>query len=181
VTRPLIESTLVSLDGVISHPERWAVFDDEARQWALANLRGYDGFVLGRTTYEIFHAAWAPIHGDPYLDAINAAPKYVVSSAPVDPGWNATALTGDPADAVAELKEAPGRPLIKYGTGLLSRTLYGRGLIDELHLSISPVRVGAGKRLFEDLDGPAPPLALTSTRTLRTGVVILTYRVGPTG
>jgi dihydrofolate reductase len=86
VTRPLIESTLVSLDGVISHPERWAVFDDEARRWALANLRGYDGFVLGRATYEIFRAAWAPIHGDPYLDAINAAPKYVVSSAPVDPG-----------------------------------------------------------------------------------------------
>jgi hypothetical protein len=46
--------------------------------------------VLGRATYEIFHAAWPPIHGDPYLDAINAAPKYVVSSAPVDPGWNAT-------------------------------------------------------------------------------------------
>jgi len=179
--RPLIESTLVSLDGVIEHPERWAVFDDEARAWALDNLRGYDGFLMGRTTYGIFHAAWSPVRGDPYLDAINAAPKYVVSSAPVDASWNARRLSGDPVAAVAELKSKPGGPLIKYGTGLLSRTLYAHGLIDELHLSISPVRVGAGKRLFEDLDGPAPPLVLTGSRTLRTGVVILTYRVGSTG
>jgi dihydrofolate reductase len=176
--RPLIEATLVSLDGVIEHPERWAVFDDEAKESALASLRDYDAFLMGRATYDIFHAAWSPVRGDPYLDAINAAPKYVVSSAPVDAGWNATALTGDPADAVAELKSKPGRPLIKYGTGLLSRTLYAHGLIDELHVSISPVRVGAGKRLFADLDGPAPPLTLTSTRTLRSGVVVLIYQVG---
>jgi hypothetical protein len=28
--RKLIESTIVSLDGVIESPERWSVFDEEA-------------------------------------------------------------------------------------------------------------------------------------------------------
>jgi hypothetical protein len=36
--RKLIESTLVSLDGVIEAPERWASFDAEATALALEQL-----------------------------------------------------------------------------------------------------------------------------------------------
>ena len=36
--RKLIESTLVSLDGVIESPERWAIFDDEASQQSMREL-----------------------------------------------------------------------------------------------------------------------------------------------
>jgi dihydrofolate reductase len=43
--RKLIESTLVSLDGVIESPERWAPFDDEAAQLAIADLGNYDALV----------------------------------------------------------------------------------------------------------------------------------------
>ena len=59
--RKLIESTLVSLDGVIESPERWATaFDDEAAQRSLEDLDNYDAFVMGRVTYERFLANWAP-------------------------------------------------------------------------------------------------------------------------
>ena len=174
---PLIESTLVSLDGVVEDPMRWAHFDDEARTLALDNLRGYDGFLLGRATFELFRGAWADVHGDPYVDAVNAARKYVVSdSLPDDPGWNAEVLRGGAA-AIAELKRRSRRPIVKYGTGRLTRLLLEHDLIDEFQFWIFPVRVGSGRRLFEDLDGPLPPLAPTGTRTLASGVVILSYTV----
>jgi dihydrofolate reductase len=176
--RKIIESTLVSLDGVVESPWEWAPFDDEAKAWALANLRGYDGFLLGRGTFEALRAGWEHVHGDDYIDAINAARKYVVSdSLPLEPGWNAEVLRGGVA-AVAALRNQPGRPLVKYGTTRLTRALLEHGLVDEFQFSILPVRVGSGRHLFADLDGPAPPLTLTDTRTLRSGMVVLTYAVG---
>jgi hypothetical protein len=50
--RKLIESTLVSLDGVIEAPERWASFDAEATALSPEQLGTYDAFVMGRVTYE---------------------------------------------------------------------------------------------------------------------------------
>jgi hypothetical protein len=40
--RKLIESTLVSLDGVIEAPERWAIFDAEATALSIEQLANYD-------------------------------------------------------------------------------------------------------------------------------------------
>jgi hypothetical protein len=57
--RKLIESTLVSLDGVIEAPERWATFDAEDTALSLEQLGNYDAFVLGRVTDETFFATWA--------------------------------------------------------------------------------------------------------------------------
>lgn len=76
--RKLIESTLVSLDGVIEAPDRWAPFDEESSELALRELDNYDAFVLGRETYERFRALWGQ-GGNPYADKVNAMPKYVAS------------------------------------------------------------------------------------------------------
>jgi hypothetical protein len=61
--RKLIESTLVSLDGVIESPERWARFDEESAALAMEQLDDYDAFVMGRVTYERLSANWARISG----------------------------------------------------------------------------------------------------------------------
>ena len=50
--RKLVESTLVSLDGIIGSPDRWSPFDEESRQLAKEELEKYDALVLGRVTYE---------------------------------------------------------------------------------------------------------------------------------
>ena len=73
--RKLIESTLVSLDGVIEAPERWASFDAEASALSLEQLGNYDAFVMGRVTYEKFYANWGHTAGHPYTDLINAMPS----------------------------------------------------------------------------------------------------------
>ena len=173
--RKLIESTLVSLDGVIEAPERWASFDAEATALALEQLGHYDAFVMGRVTYEKFFANWGHTGGNPYLDRINAMPKYVASRSLTETAWNATLLGPDPSTAIARLKNQPGKDLIKYGTSRFDDTLVRDHLIDEFRFWIMPAVAGAGRRLFEDVNTSGLDLRLTGERRLENGSVILTY------
>jgi dihydrofolate reductase len=173
--RKLIESTLVSLDGVIEAPERWATFDAEATAYSIEQLGSYDAFVMGRVTYEKFFANWGHTAGNPYIDLINAMPKYVASRSLTHTGWNATLLGPDPSSAIARLKDQPGKDLIKYGTSHFDEALVRDRLIDEFHFWIMPVVVGSGQRLFEDVDTAGLNLRLTDERRLDNGSVILSY------
>ena len=174
--RKLVEATFVSLDGVIEAPERWAMpFFGGAKDHFLAELNRFDALLLGRATYEKFAATWSQIKGDPYFDKINSLPKFVASKTLKDTTWNATLLPGDAAEAVRRLKTQPGKDIVKYGTGSFDRTLIEHGLIDEFHLSIFPLIVGTGRRLFEEIGGSVPKLKLTETKALDSGVVVLTY------
>jgi dihydrofolate reductase len=175
--RKLIESTLVSLDGVIEAPERWAIFDDEASELSMQELDNYDAFVMGRVTYERFRDTWGA-GGNPYFDRIGAMPKYVASRSLDDVTWNATLLGPDIVTAIQDLKAQPGKDLIKYGTSRLDATLLGAGLVDELRVWIMPVVVGSGQRIFEDVEPSSLRLNLTDVRRLRNGSVVLTYIPG---
>jgi dihydrofolate reductase len=175
--RKLIESTLVSLDGVIEAPERWAIFDEEATHRSMQELDNYDAFVMGRVTYERFRDNWGA-GGNPYFDRIGAMPKYVASRSLDDVTWNATLLGPDIVTAIQDLKAQPGKDLIKYGTSRLDATLLGAGLVDELRVWIMPVVVGSGQRIFEDVEPSSLRLNLTDVRRLRNGSVVLTYIPG---
>jgi dihydrofolate reductase len=173
--RKLIESTLVSLDGVIESPDRWSHFDDEASRLAMEDLYNYDAFVMGRVTYEHLKANWAPISGNPYIDRINAMPKHVASRSLADVTWNATLLGPDVVGSIERLKAEPGKDLIKYGTSRLDATLLRAHLIDELRLWVMPVAVGGGQRLFEGVDTASLNLTLTDVRKLANNSAILNY------
>ena len=176
--RKLIESTLVSLDGVVEAPERWVIFDAEAAAYSLEQLGNYDAFVMGRVTYEQLFAYWGHTAGDPYVDRINAMPKYVASRSLTQAAWNATLLGPDPCSAIARLKDQPGKDLIKYGTSRFDDTLVRDHLIDEFRFWIMPVVAGSGQRLFEDVDTSGLHLRLSDERRLENGSVILTYAPG---
>src|SRR5262244_4387923 len=96
--RKLVEATLVSLDGVIESPERWAhpLWGKAEKDAALRQLDEFDAFLLGRATYEKFAAAWSQIKGDPYFDRINSLPKFVPSTTLKTATWNAAPIHGDP-------------------------------------------------------------------------------------
>jgi dihydrofolate reductase len=175
--RKLIESTLISLNGVIESPDRWAPFDDESVAFAMKQLDDYDAFVMGRVTFERLSANWANVAGNPYLDRINAMPKHVASRTLREPGWNATVLGPDVADAIARLKQQPGKDLVKYGTSRLDDLLLREHLVDELHLWYLPVVVGSGQRLFEDVDTSSLDLRLMDEHRLGNGSVMLSYVV----
>ena len=173
--RKLIESTLVSLDGVIESPERWAIFDDEATQLSMQELDNYDAFVMGRVTYERFRENWSASGGNPYFDRIAAMPKYVASRSLDEVSWNATLLGPDIVMAIEELKAQPGKDLIKYGNSRLDTTLVGAGLVDELRLWIMPVVVGSGQRIFEGIETSSLKLTLTDVQQLHNSSVVPTY------
>jgi dihydrofolate reductase len=175
--RKLIESTLVSLDGVIESPERWAIFDEEATQRSMEELDNYDAFVMGRVTYERFRDNWSASGGNAYFDRIAAMPKYVASRSLDDVTWNATLLGPDIVTAIQDLKAEPGKDLIKYGTSRIDATLFRAGLVDELRVWIMPVVVGSGQRIFEDVETSSLELTLTDVHKLHNGSVVVSYAV----
>ena len=91
------------------------------------------------------------------------------------PWKNSTLLEGDVADAVVRLKERPGKDIVVLGSGELVRSLMRRNLVDDYVLSIHPLVLGSGRRLFDD-DGAFATLRLVDSQTTSTGVVIATYR-----
>jgi dihydrofolate reductase len=174
--RTIVESTLVSADGVIGDPPQWAMGyrDEEVQAEALDRLSGSDAMLMGRATYELFAATWPAQSGD-FADRMNSIRKYVFSSTLERADWsNSTIVRGDAVTEVTKLKQQGDGELAVYGHGLLAQTLLAHGLVDELRLSIHPVLVGRGKLLFRD--GLTTPLKLVATRTFGTGVVVLSYR-----
>src|SRR5262245_12498731 len=174
--RKIIESTLVSLDGVFENPHVWATeyFDHEAETYALDLLSASDAMLMGRKTYEFFAAAFPHQTGD-YGRRINEMRKYVFSNNLTTVDWsNASIVSGDVSAEAAKLKQQHGKDLVIYGHGLLARTLLKRHLLDELKLWIHPLFVGRGEPLFRDSD--EMKMKLVATKTLATGVVVLTYQ-----
>jgi dihydrofolate reductase len=174
--RKIIESTLVSADGVVGSPPLWAMDyrDEEVTRDALERLSGSDAMLMGRGTYELFAATW-PGQADDFAQRMNAIRKYVFSSTLARADWNnSTIVRGDVLAQVKRIKEQDGRDLALFGHGQLAQTLLENGLTDELRLAIHPVLVGAGLPQFSN--GHKTPLRLVSAKTFAAGVVVLSYQ-----
>jgi dihydrofolate reductase len=175
--RQIINSTYVTVDGLIGDLQRWH-FDyvDASTERVVADLlASSDALLLGRRTYEGFAEAWPSRTGE-LAETLNAMKKYVASTTLRTAGWNNTEIiSADLADRVAKIKQEPGGNIVMYGFGPLAQLLMQRGLLDEIQLWIHPVLVGMPSgTLFRD--GNAAKLALLNTRVLDSGVVVLSYR-----
>ena len=188
----LIVINHVTLDGVMQGPGRpdedtrggfshggWALpGNDEVMGRAMTEgwPSPYGGLLLGRRSYEDMLASWNA-QGGPYKDALNDAPKYVVSTSPATRlEWpNSTLLHGDIPAAVTDLKKSADGDLVVMGSGQLIGSLLPGGLIDEFRLMIHPLVLGSGRRLF-DHGAPAARLRLVDSAVTTTGVILATYR-----
>lgn len=175
--RKLIEYDHLSIDGRFSGDDWWAaqmkvVSNDNHFAYQLKLLESAVGLVLGRVTYETFAGTWPTMTGD-LADKLNSLPKHVASTTLTETTWNAEVLGGDAVDAVAQLKESGDGTLVKYGNGPFSRALAEAGLLDELHLSISPFVAGSGESLLSGIRTTA--MDLTEVTEIGNGTVVLTY------
>ena len=183
--RKIINSTYITLDGVIQDPQDWPDNGIEGDGTGLKVqtdlLFGCDAMLMGARTYAGMAPAWMARSGDPFSDRFNAMAKYVVSSTLTDPEWNnTTVIGGDPIAAIRRLKSRPGQDIVQYGFGQLSYALLEHGLLDELRLWVHPLFLGRGTA--DDLlfrPAATAQLELAGTLALNTGIVILTYRVPP--
>jgi dihydrofolate reductase len=191
MSRVVVTNSL-TLDGVMQAPARpdedmrggfthggWALpYNDEVMGRVMGEGMAKGGaLLLGRRTYEDFYAVW-PNRGDnPYTEVLNNAQKYVASTTLREPlPWrNSTLLNGDAAEAVAALKQQPGKDIVVLGSGALIQSLMRRNLIDEYVLLIHPLILGSGRRLFAD-GSPFAALRLVNAVPTTTGVVIATYQ-----
>jgi dihydrofolate reductase len=183
----IVVSENVSLDGVTQDPTGEEGFrhggwfgrigDKDREAWAKMELDealGAEALLLGRRSDEWFATRWLSRSGD-WADRLNSLPKYVVSSALEEPRWtSATVLTGDVADAVSKLKQELDGDIVVYASTQLVHTLMEHDLVDELRLTVYPVVLGAGERLFGETSD-SRPLRLVSTQTVGDGLAFLTY------
>ena len=87
---------------------------------------------------------------EPFARTINAAKKYVVSSALERVDWNAELVRGDLGEAVEQRKQAPGQGLFVGGVQF-PQALAELGLIDEYEFGVHPRLAGRGPMSFAGL------------------------------
>jgi dihydrofolate reductase len=185
--RKLIVFTFLTLDGVMQAPGRpdedrrdgfehggWAApYYDDVLGRAMAERMARGGaLLLGRRTYEDFASFWPKQTDNPFTPVLNERRKYVASTTLEEPlPWeNSVLLRGNAVDAIAGLDEDLG----VLGSGELVRALLRAGLVDELVLTIHPLVLGSGRRMFAD-DGALAAFRLVDATPTTTGVVIATY------
>src|SRR5918992_1181513 len=190
--RKIVVVENLTLDGVMQAPggadeDRrrgfehggWALpYYDDVMQREMAKGMGKTELLFGRRTYENFYSFWPnQPEPNPFTEVLNNAQKYVASTTLAEPlPWmNSTLLTGDAADAVAELKQQSGNDIGILGSGELVQSLMGKDLVDEYTLLIHPLVLGSGIRLFRD-GSPFAKLRLTHSVTTTKGVTIATYQ-----
>jgi dihydrofolate reductase len=189
--RRVIVSEFVSLDGVIEDPGGTGELDrggwsfrfdrgPEGDKFKFDELAAADALLLGRKTYEGFAAAWPQMEEQTgeYGAWMNGYPKHVASRTLQEPlEWNnSTLIEGDVAEAVAGLKQQPGKDILVFGSGELARMLMEHDLIDEYRLMVFPIVVGKGKRLFGDTEETKAMKLVDTKRVGPDGTLILTYR-----
>jgi dihydrofolate reductase len=178
--RKLINSTYITLDGVIDNP-MWTMpyFDDEAAALAGAQTETADAMLMGRVTYDGMSAAWpGRDESDPTTGAayFNHVKKYVASTTLTDPTWNNTeVLQGDLVEEITKLKAQDGGDIIQYGYGSVTAQLVRAGLVDVVRFWIHPVFAG-GDSLTAPLEDVKATFDLIDTKVFKNGVIIATYR-----
>jgi dihydrofolate reductase len=167
------------LDGCCDH--RAAIADEDLHCHAVDNLAQADALLFGRMTYEMMEAAWRPsaqmVERPDWMErfarTIDAAKKYVVSSALDHVDWNAELVRGDLGEAVQRLKREPGKGLFVGGV-TLPLALAQMGLIDEYEFVVQPRLAGHGPTLFAGLSKPLD-LTLVSRLEFDSGAVAMRY------
>jgi dihydrofolate reductase len=185
----LIYSAIASLDGYVEDEDGkfdWAAPDEEVHAFVNDLERPVGTYLLGRRMYETM-AGWETdpglAEGSPasrdFAAIWQAAEKIVYSRTLEAAITTRTRIQRefDP-DAVRQEKEAAGRDLTVGGAALAAEAFHA-GLVDEIHLLLTPVLVGGGKHaLPEDV---SLKLGLLDERRFGNGTVFLRYSTASSG
>jgi dihydrofolate reductase len=188
----VVVTEFVSLDGVMEDPGGAEAYEhggwtfrinqgEEGYKFKMEELFDAEALLLGRVTYQAFAKAWPTVKdGGDFAERMNSIKKYVVSSTLKEPDatWgDTTIIRGDVPAEVGKLKAQPGGNLLVEGSAQLVHTLIEHGLVDDYRLTMFPILLGSGKRLYPDMS-KAATLKLIDSKTVGDGVILLTYAPG---
>jgi dihydrofolate reductase len=177
----LIYAAIASLDGYVADEHGrwdWSVPDEEVHAFVNDLQRRAGTHLYGRRMYEVL-VAWETIDDpDPvmrdFAQLWRAADKVVYSRTLESVASARTRIEREfEPDAVRALKSAADGDITIGGPELAAEALRA-GLVDEIHLLLSPVVVGGGKPAFPA--GLRVDLELVGVRRFANGVVHLHYR-----
>jgi dihydrofolate reductase len=138
----------------------------------LAEAKKFNNIVIGRETYELV----TKYYDDENFDDVDVELKIIVSR---NHNFKAPAgyvLAGGPQEAVKIVEQRGMKELYLSGGGKLNSAFIKAGLVDEIHLTITPYIIGRGRSFVgnEDFD---LPLKLVSCRELSSGRLAVQYKV----
>ncbi|UFH53703.1 dihydrofolate reductase family protein [Spirosoma sp. KNUC1025] len=184
--RKIILYLQLSLDGVVSDPDKWATISDEIIASSLEAYKSLDTILVGSNGYASLAEYWQQAEHTSeseierrFAKEINNIKKYVISRSNVDLVWkNSEQLfINDEASLVSEinkLRQTEGKN-ISVESGLKTWQLFLKNdLFDELALFFHPVIAGHGDKLFTDLN--KTNLELINTKKHENGVISLHYK-----
>lgn len=198
-TRQITMFNRVSADGYFSGADGnldWVVPDQEVDKEGVAGIPETDTVLFGRRTYEMFEKFWphvledSPTAPDPHMPGrkseelrafatmLNEANKLVFSRTLKAATWKNSRLFHDfDPSAIEAMKSQPGKGMIIFGSGTIVSLLTQHGLIDEYHFVVSPILLGKGRTLLNDMPKSAK-LKLVETKAYPSGNVRLRYARG---
>jgi len=128
--------------------------------------------VIGRRTFDIAKG-WGgrhPVDVPVFVVTHTVPQEWVTTGAPF------TFVTDGVESAVAQARRAAGDKNVGVGAASIAQQCLNAGLLDEIHIDLVPVLLGAGIRLFEHLG--TEPIDLECTRVIEApGVTHLTFRI----
>ena len=161
-----------SLDNFIARKDDsfdWILWCKEAGEYMRDYWKTIDTIVMGRRTYEVA-ARSGP------LPAHTGVKTYVFSrTLKQRSNKRLTFVSEDAVDFVRRLKEEDGKDICVMGGGVLAKSLFEAGLIDEIGLNIHPILLGSGIPLFYEMPRQID-LELEKCRQFSNGCVLVTYR-----
>ena len=183
--RKLIVFCHLSLDGVAALPSSsldWVAYDPDLEKYVKPIVSATDTALYGRVTYELMKY-FRTVEGNPNASAherehakwIENVEKVVVSASGMTSDWNNTkVIRANIKEEVQKLKNIPGGNITVFGSPTLANALIKDGLVDEYWLSVSPIILGEGKRLFKDVKD-STKLKLLEEKTFDSGAIALHY------
>jgi dihydrofolate reductase len=181
----LIYSAITSLDGYIADEDGnfdWAAPDEEVHSFVNDLERPVGTYLYGRRMYEVM-APWETAHTfadqrpvmQDFAQIWQAADKIVYSKTLETVSSARTRIERDfDPEVVRQLKSRAG-PDISVGGPDLAAQAIKAGLVDELHLFVTPIVVGGGKQSLPD--NVRLKLKLLNEHRFGNGVVHLYYRL----
>ena len=182
----LIYSAITSLDGYVADPQGdfdWAAPDEEVHAFVNDLERPVGTYLYGRRMYEVMVGWENPdaFAGDSavmrdFADVWQAADKIVYSRTLETVSSAKTRIEREfDAEAIRQMKARAAADISVGGSDLAAQALES-GLVDELHLFLTPIIVGGGKQSLPA--GVRVKLELLDERRFGNGVIHLHYRVG---
>jgi dihydrofolate reductase len=184
--RNIISLAHISLDGFMAGPAGdmgFIVFNEELADHTYPLFESVDLAVYGRVTYDMMEGYWptagdapgASAHEKSHSRWYGGVKKVVASrtlAAPKNP--NVRVVSDDIVGALRAEKQKAGGEIMIFGSPSVTHALAAADLVDEWRLTLQPVLVGDGLRLFGKREARTR-LELRSSKTFATGVIAAHY------